>query len=290
MLMLIKISLILLIIAAVFFIPPATSTLPAPVVLVHHPWQAFALCFIPVFFSYGGYQHTMNFGNDIPNATRTLPRAIFYGISVVLILYLGVNYAYYKILGFDGLAHSTTIVASITQIFAGAGAQRVVSLIMFLSVMAYVNVAAMANPRIYYAMADDKILPPIFKSVNSKTQVQEFSLSLFCVFMLLTLFFLSTFQKILQQVMFFDSISLIFAAATLFILRSKKESSSKGIFKMRGYPVLPALYILVYTLVNIMVFYANPMAALWGLVLFLSGLPLYYLIKYMLHNKNNSHT
>ena len=229
----------------------------------------------------------MNFGNDIPNARKTMPRAIFYGISIVLLIYLCVNYSYYKVLGFSTLQHTTTLASDISQLMFGNVAYKLVSVIMFFSVMAYVNVSVMSNPRIYFAMAEDKVLPPIFKRLNTKTQVQEFSLTLFCILILLTLFFMSSFQKILEYVMFFDSISLITAAAAIFVLRNraKKSGEPKDIFKIKGYPFLPAFYILIYMTVNISVLYANPTAAAWGFFLFISGFPLYYLVKFAINKK-----
>jgi APA family basic amino acid/polyamine antiporter len=293
-LMLIKISMLLLLISAVFFVSREHSQ---DVILNADQhldtlttvdyFKAFALCFIPVFFTYGGYQQTMNFGNDIPNARHTMPRAIFFGISIILILYLSVNYSYYKVLGFSGLQHTTTLAADMTGMMFGNIAYKLVSIIMFFSVMAYVNVSVMSNPRIYFAMAEDKVLPPIFMRLNHRTQIQEFSLTLFCIFILLTLFFISSFKQLLEYVMFFDSISLIAAASAIFILRyrAKKHGEPKDIFKIKGYPYLPILYVLVYTVVNISVMVANPMAAKWGFLLFISGFPLYHLIKYLLNEK-----
>ena len=289
-LMLIKLSLLVLLIAAVFFVRGEHSQ---EINVVHNNsssdmWKAFALCFIPVFFTYGGYQQTMNFGNDVPDARRTMPRAIFYGISIVLIIYLAVNYSYYKVLGFSALQHTTTLASDISGLMFGSIAYKFVSVLMFFSVMAYVNVSVMSNPRIYFAMAEDKVLPPIFKKINGKTQVQEFALTLFCIFVLLTLFFMSSFQKILEYVMFFDSISLIAAASAIFILRhrAKKTGEPADIYKIKGYPFFPAFYILIYMAVNISVLYANPNAATWGFILFISGLPLYYLLKFALNKKN----
>ncbi len=288
-LMILKLSMLVLLISAVFFVKGEHAE---EISVIQNQsssdmWKAFALCFIPVFFTYGGYQQTMNFGNDIPNARRTMPRAIFYGITIVLIIYLAVNYSYYKVLGLGTLQHTTTLASDITGLMFGPIAYKLVSVIMFFSVMAYVNVSVMSNPRIYFAMAEDKVLPPIFKRLNNKTQVQEFALTLFCVFILLTLFFMASFQKILEYVMFFDSISLITAAAAIFILRyrAKKEGDPENIFKIKGYPYLPAFYILIYMAVNISVLYANPTAATWGFILFVSGLPLYYLIKFVLNKK-----
>jgi APA family basic amino acid/polyamine antiporter len=290
-LMIIKLSMLVLLISAVFLVK-GDHTVASNVLVENQSssdmWKAFLLCFIPVFFTYGGYQQTMNFGNDVQNARRTMPRAIFFGITIVLLIYLLVNYSYYKILGLGGMQHTTTLAADITGMMFGDIAHKLVSVIMFLSVMAYVNVSVMSNPRIYFAMAEDKVLPPIFMKLNNKTQVQEFALTLFCTFILLTLFFLSSFQKILEYVMFFDSISLIAAASAIFVLRyrAKKQGEPIDIFKIKGYPVLPAFYVLIYMAVNLSVMYANPTASLWGFILFVSGLPLYYLIRYVLNKRN----
>lgn len=278
-LMIIKIALIALLIAAVFAAPShPESTSITTTSLSSTDWiKAFWLCFVPVFFTYGGYQQTMNFGGDIPNASRTMPRAIFYGIAIILTLYLLVNFSYFRVLGFEGLKNSNTLAADVARVLLGDAAFKVVAIIMFLSVMAYVNASIMSNPRVYYAMAEDKVLPAIFKKVNSRTQVQEFGVSIFVAFIVLTLFFSSSFIQVLGYVMFFDSISLITASAAIFVLRhrAKKTGDPEGIFKMIGYPWMPALFIIVYSLVNMSVLISNPQASLIGFMLFLSGFPIY---------------
>lgn len=282
-LMIIKISLILLLIAAIFVAPePAATVSTSPTSLSSTDWfKAFWLCFVPVFFTYGGYQQTMNFGSDVPNAVRTMPRAILYGIAIILSLYLLVNFSYFRVLGFEGLKNSTTLAADVARVLLGDSAFKIVAVIMFLSVMAYVNASIMSNPRVYYAMAEDKVLPPIFKKVNSRTQVQEFAVTVFVAFIVLTLFFSSSFTQVLSYVMFFDSISLITASAAIFVLRhrAKKEGNPEGIYTMRGYPWMPALFIIIYTMVNISVLISSPQASLIGFVLFISGFPLYLMLR-----------
>lgn len=279
-LMLIKISLIVLLIVAAVAAPPVPAT-QSVTLAPGDEWKAFWLCFVPVFFTYGGYQQTMNFGSDVPHASRTMPRAIFYGIAIILSLYLLVNFSYFRVLGFEGLKNSTTLAADVARVLLGDSAFNVVAVIMFFSVMAYVNASILSNPRVYYAMAEDKVLPPIFKKLNPKTQVQEFSVSVFVAFIVLTLFFSSSFTQVLGYVMFFDSISLITASAAIFVLRyrAKKQGNPEGIYKMRGYPWMPALFIVVYTLVNISVLISNPQASFIGFILFVSGLPLYLALR-----------
>lgn len=285
-LMVVKLSLLFILICSVFFVrgEQADKEVVHQSMTLTEMAQAFLLCFVPVFFTYGGYQQTMNFGGDVQNAGKNLPRAILFGMSVVLFVYLSVNFSYYMVLGFDGLKATQTVAADITGLMFGETAFQFVSVLMFFSVLAYANVSIMSNPRVYYAMAEDKVMPGILKRVNEKTQTQEWGLSLFCAFILATLFFTSSFKEILQYVMFFDSISLISAAAAIFVLRyrAKKNGDPEGIYKMKGYPYLPALYILVYTAVNLSVLIEKPEAALWGAVLFVSGWPLFYGMRYII--------
>lgn len=285
-LMVIKLTLLLILISAVFFVSGenAEKEVAQNTMTGMEMFQAFLLCFVPVFFTYGGYQQTMNFGGDIQNANKNLPRAVFFGMTIVLIIYLLVNYSYYKVLGFEALQNTETVAADIMGLMFGNIAADMVSVLMFFSVLTYVNVSIMSNPRVYFAMAEDKVMPQIFGRVNKKTQVQEWALSLFCVFIFITLFFMASFKSILPYVMFFDSISLITAAAAIFVLRhrAKKEGEPKAIFKMKGYPYLPAFYILIYGAVNVSVLIANPEAAKYGAILFISGLPLFFVLRFLI--------
>jgi APA family basic amino acid/polyamine antiporter len=283
-LMIIKIGLILVLISCMFVVfgEESTTTISKPLLVESDPLKAFIMCFIPVFFTYGGYQHTINFGSDIANPSRTLPKSIFIGIAIILVLYLTVNFSYFSVLGFDKLASTKTLASDMISVLFGKTASVFLSVVMFFAVMAYVNVSILSNPRVYFAMAEDKVLPKIFMRVNPKTQVQQIGVIVFCAFIFLTLFYTQSFEKILQYVMFFDSISLIAAAGAIFILRrrSKQHKSEEGqIFKLKFYPWIPGLYILVYTLVNISVFVSNQEAFGWGAVLFISGFPLFYLIR-----------
>jgi APA family basic amino acid/polyamine antiporter len=288
-LMFIKIALILLLISCAFVASGIhTQTInPIPLPVEANPFKAFIMCFIPVFFTYGGYQHTINFGSDIANPSRSLPKSIFIGITVILVLYLAINFSYFSVLGFDHLATTKTLASDMIATLFGKTASVFLSLVMFFAVMAYVNVSILSNPRVYYAMAEDKVLPSLFMKVNPKTQVQEFGVLVFCGFIFITLFFMQSFQKILEYVMFFDSISLITAASAIFILRKRakeNKTDESEIFKLKLYPWLPIFYILVYTVVNISVFISNKAAFGWGAVLFLSGFPLFYLIRKAINN------
>lgn len=139
-------------------------------------------------------------------------------------------------------------------------------------------------------MAEDKVLPPIFARINERTQVQEFSTTFFVAFMVITLFLTSSFSKVLNYVMFFDSIALITAAGSIFVLRyrSKKQGDSPGIYKIPFYPWLPVIFVITYGLVNTSILISNPAASLIGFVLFISGWPLFYALRRITSNQQRS--
>ena len=277
-----KISMILILCTAVF---KSHDTLGAYKIIEqvndnNYSVSAFGISLVAVFFTYGGYQQTINFGGDIINAKVNIPKAIFAGMITVICLYLLINFAYYSVLGISGLQHKTALAATLAGAIFGAVGYKIISLLMFVSVLAFINVNIMANPRVYYAMAEDGILPKKFRHVNQHTQVQEFGLSFFVAAVLIILFFVSSFQKMLSYVMFFDTIGLSTAAVTIFILRKKtKHLDGTGIYTIKWYPLIPIIFIATYWFVTISIFIENPLAALICLCAFVAGLIIYFVTK-----------
>ena len=275
-----KIAMILLIISTVFknnAVLPAVAAAPYTGSAV----TAFGLSLVAVFFTYGGYQQTINFGGDIINAKTNIPKAVFFGIGVILVLYLSINYAYFHILGIGGLQHTPALAAKMVSVIFGDTGYKIVSVMIFLSVLAYVNVNVLSNPRVYYAMAEDGILPDIFKRVNPRTQVQEFGMSFFVAAIIVILFFVATFSQMLKYVMFFDTIGLSMAAVAIFILRKKtKHLDGTGIYTIKWFPLIPVIFIAAYWFVTANIFITfteNPYAALICLAAYAVGLLIYYI-------------
>jgi APA family basic amino acid/polyamine antiporter len=245
--------------------------------------SAFGLSLVAVFFTYGGYQQTINFGGDIINPKRNIPKAIIFGIGTVIVLYLAINYAYYSVLGIGGLQQTHTLAANLAGVIFGATGYKITSVLMFVSVLAYVNVNILSNPRVYYAMAEDGMLPAIFKRVNPKTQVQEFGMTVFVAAALIILFFVGSFSAMLKYVMFFDTIGLSLCALTIFILRKRTKSlDTSDIYVIKWFPLVPVIFILAYWFVTINIFITfkeDPFAAFWCLAAYALGLAIYYLGK-----------
>ncbi len=245
-------------------------------------FKAIGVSLIAVFFTYGGYQNTINFGADVKNAQRNLPRAIITGITIIILLYLLINFAYYKVIGFETMKTSPLVAAELARAFVGDWASKFASLVIFVSVLGFLNTCFMSNPRVYFAMANDNILPAVFKKLNARTQVQEFALSFILVLMILSLLLLGTFENILNYVMFIDILSIVSAVATIFILRRRKNAAEHVGYKMKWYPVLPVVFILVLAAVWVNVISSDYKSSLYGFIIFVSGLPLFFISRYFM--------
>jgi APA family basic amino acid/polyamine antiporter len=292
----IKIILILLLITPLFFADNQSASQiinPSTISPTFQEYiKAFGIGLVAVSFTYGGYQQTINFGAEVDNAAKNVPRGIFLGITIIVTLYLTINYAYIKVIGFDTLHQPETknIAAIMASKIFGVNAERILSGFLFLSVLAYVNVLLMSNPRVMYAMSEDNILPAAFKKRNPKTDVLTVSLSVFAAICIIIIFWAKEFDKILSFTIFLDCFGMILSAATIFILRKKtKHLDDTGIYKMKLFPLMPVIFIIAYVFVAISItmdYAKNDYAAAIGLAVMAVFTALYFLLTALKKNKN----
>ena len=265
----IKVSLVILLITPLFFaeapVHQVVVTSAASPVFTEY-LKAFGVGIVAVSFTYGGYQQTINFGEEVFNPKRTVPRAIFLGILVIIILYLLINYAYVRVIGFEELKSAKNIAAIMASKIFGQNAERILSVVLFLSVLAYVNVLLMSNPRVMSAMSDDNILPPIFKKRSAKTETLTVSLSVFSALCVLIIFWAKEFDAILSFTIFLDCFGMVLSAGSIFIIRKKTAHlNDTGIFMMKFFPLMPIIFMLAYTFVGVSIFVTQTKVSLIGL-------------------------
>ena len=292
---LIKIILILLLITPLFFADAQASSQVINTSTISPTFmeyiKAFGIGLVAVSFTYGGYQQTINFGAEVDKPTKNVPRGIFLGIAIIIILYLTINYAYIKVIGFENPKDTKNIAAVMASKVFGINAERILSGFLFLSVLAYVNVLLMSNPRVMFAMSEDKILPPLFGKRNTKTDVLTTSLTTFAVLCIFIVFWAKEFDKILSFTIFLDCFGMVLSAATIFILRKKtKYLDDTGIYKMKLFPLMPILFIAAYVFVGISISldykptdilakFGIANAATIGLAVMVGFIGLYFLLK-----------
>ena len=205
---------------------------------------------------------------------------------IIICLYLCVSYAYYKVIGFEELKNAKGIASIVAEKMFGVTGRNIASVLLFIAVLAYVNVILLSNPRVMYAMSEDGILPAAFRKKDEKKDVLTVSLTVFAAVCIIVLFFADTFDKILSFSIFLDSIGMATSAATIFVLRKKtKDLNNTGIYSMRLYPYLPLLFVITYIFVGTIIAITFPQSAVTGLCVFGIFLLLYFVIKKMIGAK-----
>ena len=292
-LMLIKITMILVLIAALFFpqhyAHNDTQQITSASTSAFDWIKSLGISLVAVSFTYGGYQQTINFGNEVHQPAKNIPRGIFFGITIIIVLYLLVNLSYYNLVGFNQMKNEREIAYVVMDKIFGQTGATIFSAFLFLGVLAYVNGLLMSNPRVMFAMGEDGSLPKIFSRQNNKTGVLTFSLTVFAIVCIIILFFSQQFERILTFSIFLDCFGMILSSATIIWFRKKtKHLEDKEIFKMKLFPLAPLIFITAYVFVGISIaldYDKNNYAALIGL----SVLSVFIVIYFLLHQKNKIH-
>lgn len=280
-LMIIKITMILVLIFALFF--PYTHSSPVatitPIASSSMGWlQSLGISLIAVSFTYGGYQQTINFGNEVANPAKNIPKGIFGGIAIIIGLYLLVNFSYYTILGFEQMKNEKEIAYVLMNKVFGEQGAVLFSFFLFFGVLAYVNAMLMSNPRVMFAMSEEGSLPAFFGKQTKKNQVLVVSLSVFTAMCIIILFYAQTFEKILNFTMFLDCVGMVASSATIFILRKRTvHLDDTGIYKIKLFPLLPVIFIATYLFVGISIAVQSPDAALTGTMVLGAFILIYFI-------------
>lgn len=280
----IKIGLVLLLITPLFFTSGNAASSSSLVTSSIDPGfmeyiKAFGIGLVAVSFTYGGYQQTINFGSEVDRPNKNIPRGIFMGIFIIITLYLTINYAYVHVIGFEELKTSKNIAAIMASKIFGVDAERILSMLLFLSVLAYINVLLLSNPRVMVAMSEDKILPAAFQKRNSRGAL-TLALTVFAGLAAVIVFWAKEFDTLLSFTIFLDCFGMVLSAGSIFIIRKRtKHLDGTGIFSMKLYPLLPIIFIAAYSFVAISLLINETKLSLIGLGVLAGFIGLYFIVK-----------
>lgn len=286
-----KIAVVVLLCFAVFN-PSTEYVSPEALALrsnpVAHSWTdiiiSVGVCLIPISFTYGGYQQTINFGGDLADARNTMPRGIILGIATVVVLYLAINYAYMHTIQFENLGSASNIGSTLALRVLGDVGSRFFTVVFFIAVLAYVNVGLMSNPRVIMAMSEEGVLPKIFSRTDPKYGVPTLALFVFTAMCFCILFFAKAFDQIVNYVIFLDALGLVAAAATVFVLRSRNTGEELNPYKMKFFPAAPVFFMLAYAFVTYSIVMENPISVAYGFGVLLFFLIVYFALRFLPKN------
>ncbi len=237
-------------------------------------WVGFGVAIIAVQWAFDGWHNVTYIAGEIKDPRRNLPVALVAGTLIITALYLLINYVYLLALPMNEMAGVVRIAErSSTALFGGATA-GLISAAVLISIFGALNGAIFAAPRVYYAMARDRVFFQKVGQVHPRFGTPAFAILLQCLWagaLALT----GTYEQLFTYVVFVTLTFWIAAVAAVFVLRRRRPDMPRP-YRTPGYPVVPAVFIAATAAILINTLFARPVESLAGLGLTLLGIPVYY--------------
>ena len=199
---------------------------------------------VPALFSFGGWQHALWMAGEVRRPRRNVPRAIVGGVLVVVIVYVLVNWAYLRLLGYDGVvASKATAADAVAAVWPGTG-KRLVALAVAVSAFGVLNAQLLSGPRLVYGMARDGRFFRPFAQASERFGTPVAAIVLIGGLALVLLVAASgrVVELLLTGVVFIDAIFFVLTAAALLVLR-RRRPSARRLVRVPFYPLVPLLFI-----------------------------------------------
>lgn len=261
----------------------ATGTLAGPFVGV---LTIIAVAQVGSLFSADAWNNVTFTAGEVQNPRRNLPLSLAMGTGVVILLYILVNIIYLSVLPLDGDPNGLSVfargikfasadrvgTAALQQMF-GASGGGLMAVAILISTFGCCNGLILAGARVYYAMAKDKLFFKSTGAVDPKHHTPKNALIVQGVWTCI-LCLSGTYGQLLDYIIFAVLVFYILTIAGLFVLRRTQPQAERP-YRAIGYPVLPAVYIVMALFIDVVLLRYKPQYTWPGLIIVLLGIPVY---------------
>lgn len=252
---------------------------------VQHNWTDFTFikamfaALLAAFWAYEGWNTVGFLGGEIKEPHKNLPLALFAGMMIIIGAYALVNFTYLYVLPIDQIvnahqAQNEIAAVAVVRHFAGDTGAILISVIILITTLGCTNATILMPPRVYYAMAKDGLFFPRAKEIHPTYHTPNPALWMQGVWACL-LVLSGSFDQLTDMLIF---AAFFFYGATafgVFVMR-RREPAAERPYKVWGYPLVPALFVLFCVALIIITCINHPREAVLGIVLMLTGVPFYF--------------
>jgi APA family basic amino acid/polyamine antiporter len=239
---------------------------------------AVAASMVGSIFSSDAWNNVTFIAGEMKDPKRNVGLSLFFGVSIVTVIYILANVVYMAVLPLHEIAIAEKDRVAVTAshaIFGNAGT-IVIALMIMVSTFGCNNGLILSGARVYYSMAKDGLFFKKTATLN-KHAVPEFGLWIQCLVAAI-LCLSGKYGDLLDMISFVVVIFYVLTIAGIYVLRIKQPDAERP-YKAFGYPFLPALYIIMGLSFCVLLIIYKPNFTWPGLIIVLTGLPVYYLWK-----------
>jgi len=228
-------------------------------------------------FSSDAWNNVTFTAGEITNPKRNLPLSLAIGTGTVLLLYIACNFVYLSVLPLTAIqnAPQDRVATAVMQAAFGSIGAKLMAAAILVSTFGCVNGMLLAGARVYYAMSADGLFFKSVGKIDAKTGVPRNSLWMQWAWTCL-LCLSGSYGQLLDYVIFAVLVFYVLTIVGLFVLRRTRPDAPRP-YKAFGYPVLPALYIVMATWICGVLLRYKPQYTWPGLILVLLGVPVYWI-------------
>ena len=222
--------------------------------------------FLGVLWAYHGWQNIAPVAEEVRQPQRNLPLALLGGVAIIITLYLAVNLAYYLVIPRVEMAElkQTTVATAFSLRLLGSLGAAAASAAVMGSVFGALNGNLLVGPRLLYAMGEDGLAPRGLGVVHARYRTPALAIAVLAswsALQVVTVAFLtwmgwleeskSHFDRLTDFAMFGAVIFETLAVVSIFVFRRRRPDAERS-YRCPGYPLVPALYVLLpaFVLVN----------------------------------------
>ena len=229
---------------------------------------------IGVLWAYEGWQWLTFSAGEARDPQRTFPRGIILGTAALVFLYLLANLAYMQALGPEAVAKSPRVAADAVNAVLGPWAAKLIALVIVVSMFSASISSTLTCTRVFYAMARDGLFFKKLAEVHPRFGTPAWAVGANCV--LGALFAATgTFSALITYVVFIAWLFYGWGAVSVYVLRRRFPAAPRP-FRVPGYPVTPALFVLSAAALVLSTIAMQPERAAVGLLATASGVPMFY--------------
>jgi APA family basic amino acid/polyamine antiporter len=239
---------------------------------------AIAASMVGSIFSSDAWNNVTFIAGEMKNPQRNIGLSLFLGTLIVTIIYVSINFVYTGVLPLHDIAtaEKDRVAVAASQAIFGSLGTVIIALMIMISTFGCNNGLIMAGARVYYTMAKDGLFFKHTGTLN-KNAVPSFGLWIQCV--VASILCLSgKYGDLLDMISFVVVIFYVLTIFGIYILRVQRPDMPRP-YKAFGYPVLPAIYMLMGVAFCILLIIYKPQFTWPGLIIVLIGIPIYYITK-----------
>jgi basic amino acid/polyamine antiporter, APA family len=241
----------------------------------------FFAALVAALWAYDGWNDLNMVAGEIRNPQRNVPLSLIWGVATVGALYVLVNAAVQYVLPASVVAVSERPASDAVALVLGRAGAGLVSAGMAISMLVTLNGSIMSGARVPFAMARDGYFFKAIAEVHPRFRTPSIAIILQCALAVILLLLGGNFRQFFSLAIFAEWLFYMITGSTVFVFRRREPRADRP-YKVWGYPVVPALFIVVSAVLLYYTFTDNLKSSVAGCAVILAGVPVFYLFKHSL--------